>query len=318
MRSKYINFIWGLVLILGGGLFLASNLGFLEDRSPQLWMAIFASASLLFFAGYFLNGVREWGWLFPASIFGSLALTIELSELGLQGSVVAAPILVSVALPFAVAFVLEPRQRWWALIPAWVMVVLTALILFVERLPGEAIAALILFSIALPFLVVYLVDRSRRWALIPAFVLAAVGTIPLLAIRLSGELMGSVVLMLIALPFFVVYFMSEENWWALIPAGILSSIALSLALVFVGQFEPQETSIMVGVMFLGWSATFVLLWLGRTSQPTDWARYPALGLLAAGVLALVSRAGFQMFLPLVIIALGFLILIMNLWPKRVG
>lgn len=318
MKAKYVNFIWGLVLILGGGLFLASNLGYLENRSPQLWTAIFTSASLLFFAGYFLNGVQEWGWLFPASIFGALALTIELSELGLQGSVVAAPILASIALPFAVAFVLEPRQRWWALIPAWVMVVLTSLMLFVERVPGEAVAALILFSIALPFLVVFLVDRSRRWALIPAFVLAAVGMIPLLATRLSGELMGAVVLMFIALPFFVVYFWSERNWWALVPAGILTSIALSLVLVLGGQFEPQEASLMTGVMFLGWSATFGVLWLRRASQPTDWARYPALGLLAAGVLALISRAGFQMFWPLVIIAVGVLILVLNLWPRRVG
>jgi len=317
MKARYVNFIWGMVLILGGGLFLASNLGYLEGQSSQLWMAIFASASLLFFASYFLNGIQKWGWLFPASIFGALALTIELSELGLQGSVVAVPILGSIALPFVVAFILQPRQRWWALIPAWVMLVLAALMLFVERAPGELIAALILFSIALPFLVVFLVDRSRRWALIPAFVLAAVGMIPLLATRLSGELMGSVVLMLIALPFFVVYFISQDNWWALIPAGILTSIALSLALV-IGQFEPQETSLMTAVMFLGWSATFGLLWLRRTSQPTEWAKYPALGLLAAGVLALISRAGFLIFWPLVIIALGILILVLNLWPKRVG
>lgn len=318
MKAKYINFIWGLVLILGGGLFLASNLGYLENRSPQLWMAIFASASLLFFAGYFLNGLREWGWLFPASIFGALALTIELGELHLQGAMVASPILASIALPFVVAFVLEPRQRWWALIPAWIMAVLTALMLFVERVPGEAIAALILFSIALPFLVVFLFDRSRRWALIPAFVLAAVGTIPLLTTFVSGEMIGSVVLMFIALPFFVVYFWSESSWWALLPAGILSSIALSLLLVFGGQPETQVAPLMTGVMFLGWSATFGALWLRRASQPTDWTRYPALGLLAAGVLSIALRSGFEMYWPLIIIAAGILVLASNLWPKRVG
>ena len=318
MKAKYINFIWGLVLILGGGLFLALNLGYLENRSPQLWMAVFASASLLFFAGYFLNGLREWGWLFPASIFGALALTIELGELHLQGAMVASPILASIALPFVVAFVLEPRQRWWALIPAWIMLVLTALMLFVERVPGEAIAALILYSIALPFLVVFLFDRSRRWALIPAFVLAAVGTIPLLTTFVSGEMIGSVVLMFIALPFFVVYFWSESSWWALLPAGILSSIALSLLLVIGGQPETQVAPLMTGVMFLGWSATFGVLWLRRASQPTDWTRYPALGLLAAGALSIVLRSGFEMYWPLIIIAAGILVLASNLWPKRVG
>ncbi len=318
MKSKFGNIIWGLLLILGGGLFLASNLGFLEELSAQFWALIFAGASLLFFVAYFLHGLQEWGWLFPASIFGALALTIELGELGLEGSVVAAPILLSVALPFGVAFIQAPRERWWALIPSWVMVVLTALVIFVERMPGEAVATLFLLAIAFPFLVVFLVNRSQRWALIPAFVLTAVGLIPLLAMRLSGDLMGSVVLMMIALPFFVVYLWSQDNWWALIPAGILSSIALSILLGLGGQFGPAVSTWMASAMFLGWAVTFGLLWLRRGSQPTDWAKYPALGLLAASVMALIFRAGFQLYWPLVIIGVGILVLVANLRPRRIG
>jgi hypothetical protein len=75
---------------------------------------------------------------------------------------------------------------------------------------------------------------------------------------------------------------------------------------------------MTGVMFLGWSATFGALWLRRASQPTDWTRYPALGLLAAGVLSITLRSGFEMYWPLIIIAAGILVLASNLWPKRVG
>lgn len=318
MKAKYSNIIWGLILILGGGLFLASNLGFLEELSAQFWALIFAGASLLFFVAYFLHGLQEWGWLFPATIFGALALTIELGELGFDGSLVAAPILLSVALPFGVAFVQAPRERWWALIPAWVMVVLTALVSFAGRVPGEAFATLFLLSIAFPFLVVFLINRSKRWALIPAFVLTAVGLIPLLAMRLNGELMGSVVLMMIALPFFVVYLWSQSSWWALIPAGILSSIALSILLGLGGQYGPAVSALMVSAMFLGWAATFGLLWLRRNSQPTDWAKYPALGLLAASVMALIFRAGFQLYWPLVIIAVGILVLVTNLLPKRIG
>jgi hypothetical protein len=87
--------------------------------------------------------------------------------------------LFGIALPFLVVFLIN-RSRWWALIPAWVMSLLGAVTLLADRVPGEALGAIVLWGIALPFLAVFLIDRSRWWALIPAGVLGAVGLIPLL------------------------------------------------------------------------------------------------------------------------------------------
>jgi hypothetical protein len=75
----------------------------------------------------------------------------------------ATPILMSVAIPFPVGYIVEMRRNWWALIPAWVMMVISVMTVFAERARGEWIAALALFSIALPFLAAYLADRRRRY-----------------------------------------------------------------------------------------------------------------------------------------------------------
>ena len=314
-RTKFLNLFWGLVLILGGGLFLFLNVGAFDQFSPQFWMAVFAGASLLFFASYFLSGIRNWGWLFPASISAGLALTIFLSEAEVSSTFLGAPILLSIALPFGVAFALQPRKNWWALIPAWIMAVLALVTLIAENVAGELIAALILFAIGAPFLVVYLADRSRQWALIPAFVLIGVGLIPLAVTRMGGETLGGLVLLLVALPFLAVFFWSQRNWWALIPAGILGSIGLSLLLGGERGFNSQWAPLFSAIMFFGWAATFGLLWLRRESQPTAWARYPALIMLGIGLITLIMGSSFGRYWPLALIGLGVLVLLNNLRPR---
>jgi hypothetical protein len=312
MKSTYVNILWGAALILGGGLFLAQNLGYFDQLSPQFWMAAFAGASLLFFASYLLSGIRHWGWLFPASMTAALALTIGLSEVGFTDAAIGAPVLAAAGLPFVVAFALDPRKHWWALIPAWVMAMLTLLVLVTTSVSGEMIAALVLFGIGLPFLAVYLADRSRWWALISAFTLCAVGLIPLLVNHVGGEMMGALVLLMLALPFLAVFLWSPRNWWALIPAGILGSIGLSLLLGSIEVFGAYWETLISAFMFLGWAATFGLLWMRRDSQPTEWAKYPALVMLGAALVTMVLGSGMQQYWPLALIAVGALVLLNNL------
>jgi FtsH-binding integral membrane protein len=42
-----------------------------------------------------------------------------------------------------------------------------------------------------------------------------------------------------------------------------------------------------GVLLLGLAATFGVLWLRRKNQPTDWAKYPAVGLFVLSILAFI-------------------------------
>ena len=124
--------------------------------------------SLLSFGGYFSAGLKEWGWLVPAMIFGGLAATVWLAGTGFNQPAIGSIILGSIAVPFLVAFLIDRKNNWWALIPAWVMGLLTIIVLITDFVQGEAIGTLVLWGIGLPFLVVYLTDRTRWWALIPA------------------------------------------------------------------------------------------------------------------------------------------------------
>ena len=307
MKPRTINFIWGLILILAGGLFLAQNLGWIGEVPDQLWKFIFAGLSLAFFATYFVNGVQEWGWLFPACIFGALSIIVTAGEAGSDSPLLGSLILWSVAVPFLVAYILD-RTRWWALIPAWVLLVIGLIAFMSERVPGEVIAALVLMSIALPFFVVYLTNRTRWWALIPAGVLAVVAFIPMLASTASEEFLPVFIMLLISLPFFVVYFTSPKNWWALIPAGFMVTIAVGLLFIFAAGEQENMLVRAGGVFFLGWGATFGVLWLRRAVHDTAWAKWPAIVLALFGLGVIVFGAGFDKLWPVLVIAAGLVVL----------
>jgi hypothetical protein len=226
-----------------------------------------------------------------------------------------APVLIGIAIPFLVVFTFDTKKNWWALIPAWVMVAISCVVLFEDRVEGNLIGTFVLYSIALPFLVVYLHDRDHRWALIPFAALGVVGLTTLLENVMGGEVLGLVVMFLFAIPFFVVYFWSKNNWWALIPAGVFTNIGLMMLLEFTpvsisreGGFNPVGTALLLG----GFGFTFGTLWLRRASQPTDWAKYPALGLFAAAVMAFLMGENIQFFWPVILIAGGVIILLVGL------
>jgi peptidoglycan/LPS O-acetylase OafA/YrhL len=368
MKAKISSIFWGIVLILVAAVLLAERLNYihLEDISNNIWVFIFAGGSLLFFLSYFLNGVRKWGWLFPAFVLAALSITIWMAENHFDGPYMGTPILASVALPFYVGFLVDrknwgllipawvltvltvitlladrvngtligglflfaaalpflivylfDRKRWWALIPTWVLFVLGMITLFSEIVDGDLIGAFFLYSVALPFLVVYLMDRKRRWALIPAAILGVLGTIPLLASLIGGDVMGAFVMFLFAVPFFIAYFRSRDNWWALIPAGVFTTIGVVVVLGMVlPDNMPILEGIMTGILFLGFGLTFGLLWLRRKTLPTAWAKYPAIGLLVAAVLAFALGSYFQSYWAVVLLIAGILMVVAGLRPKK--
>ncbi len=139
-----------------------------------------------------------------------------------------------------------------------------------------------MLAMALPFLVVYLLDRSRKWALIPFAAIAVVGMIPLLSTQFQDQNVGAIITLLIGAPFLVVYLWNTRNWWALIPAGFMITIAIGVFIsgsALAGQAGLGENEtlgrLVGGVLFLGWALTFFLLWLRRAAAPTAWAVYPA-------------------------------------------
>ena len=315
MKNRYDAIFWGILLILAAGLTLAQQQGLVGQFTPQFWMLAFAGLTLVFFIRYLLAGVRFWGWLFPVSLFAALAGILWLAASHQNhGAAIVAPFFGAITIPFLVAFAVDFHKHWWALIPAFASILFGALVIFGNRLPAEVIGAGFMFAIAIPFLTVYFVNRKYSWALIPGFIMVAVGAITLLGSFL-GQWMGGFVLFLIALPFFYVYF-KQGQWWALIPAGILTSIGVNalLTVPLLGSFA--QSTIPVGIMFLGWAATFGWLWRMHEKFPTAWAHIPATvcAILAALLLVIGSLTPYGFTFAL--IAGGLVLIYFGLRPRK--
>ncbi len=252
MKKQLPTIILGLVLIIAGIYAMLNQLGYLEDLSPTSAIVAFALASALFFVIYFVSGIQNWGWLFPAFILAALAGTIAIVD---------------------------------------------------TAVPEEWIATLILGSVAVPFLVAFLLDRSRTWALVPAFILVFIAIIPGMSTLTTGEWLGALIVAVIGLPFIVVYMLAPNNWWAIIPGGFMVSIAAMILLTTL-QLPGDEDALAVVVMFLGWAATFGILWLRRSLHDTDWAKYPALALTGVAVIMALLTLGFQYAWAVALILLG--------------
>jgi hypothetical protein len=325
MKSMIIKIIWGIILISLGGLVIAEQLGYVSYGTyvGQTCTIVFAVISAAFFLSYFLSGVRNWGWLFPALIFASVALTVSIILEKPDNPIIAFPFLLGTAIPFYVGYTLNRRQ-WGLLIPAWALSVLPIIPSLSERINPDLLGSLVLYSIAIPFLVGYLVNQRRKWALIIATIFGFIGLFPLINTFIHGDIQGPVIMFLFTLTFLAIYSASKKNWWSLLPSGIFASIGLVALLnnllpgygyIMIGGYQ---IGVYRGVLFLGLAITFGILWRSRASQPTDWAKYPAIGFLVTSMLAFVLGKSFEGFLLAVIVLVIGVVMVLAVFLKRIG
>ena len=298
----------GLLLIGGGLLVLADQMGYIDTFSPQMWMTVFAAISLLALVSYALSGWKQWGLLFPAGVFGGLALVIALAEANVDSSAVASPLFFGLLIPFLAAYLTDRTHNWWALIPGGVMLFLALTTLLADSTGGEWVGALFLFMISLSFLVVYLNNRTHTWALLVAYITGVLGIAPLMSMGgRDAAYYGPIFLFAVALPFFVVYFRSTENWWAIIPAGSVTVVAIIAAVAIAGLINDDGRGGLVGagvanaILMSGLAATFAVVWL-RHAKP--WAKIVTLVLAVMAVASVFFATSSQILWPVAIIVVG--------------
>ncbi len=146
---------------------------------------------------------------------------------------------------FLVTFITD-RQQWWALIPGCILLGVALLIVNGQNeiIPAQTAGALFLFSIGLPFLLIYLADRRMWWALIPGGVLTVIALITFVTGReLTGQTIAAIMLFGLAIVFALVRFATRSNpymgwatWVAIILAvvGVLVLIAGPQAAALIG------------------------------------------------------------------------------------
>jgi hypothetical protein len=98
------------------------------DLDAAYWLFATAAPFLVVFAG---NVQKRWWALIPVYIFGTSGVFVLIEPI-LWGDLDAAYWLLAIAVPFFVAFLTDTQRRWWALIPAGVMVSITVAVFMAE------------------------------------------------------------------------------------------------------------------------------------------------------------------------------------------
>jgi len=317
MNVNRSGLFWGLLLIAAGVVALGQQMGYISEfTEPRIWIGVFAVVSVLAFLNYAWSGWKQWGWLFPAGVFGGLALVITLATSNVGSAAVASPLFFGLLIPFVAAYLTDRAHNWWALIPGGVMLFLALTTLFVDSSGGEWVGALFLFMIALSFLVVYLNNRTRTWALLVAYIVGVLGIAPLMSTGgREAAYFGPIFLFAVALPFFFVYFRSPENWWAIIPAGSVATVAVIATLAIGGWIRnANEGGYANALMMGGLAATFAVLWLRHSKA---WAKVVTIALALVGVASVFFASYSQIFWPVAIILVGAYLFYTALRPRAV-
>jgi hypothetical protein len=194
--------LWGLLLIVAGGLFLLQNLGLFE-ASGVVW-ALLLGLGGVFFVSVFIQSREHWWALIPGITLLSVALLIFLDNYFPRASDIlgGAIVLGGIGLAFLMVY-LANRENWWALIPMGVMLTL-AVVSTLDEITGFDTGGIFFIGLGLTFALVALLpsERSRmRWAWIPAGILLVMGLfISASAASLLGYI-GPVILILAGLFF---------------------------------------------------------------------------------------------------------------------
>jgi hypothetical protein len=182
-----------------------------------------------------------------------------------------------------------------------------------------------MFLFALGFLGLVFWSKKNWWAIIPGGIFSSGGLAAALDILIPhSKVTGPVFLFLLAATFIIVVILSKKNWWAMIPGGIFFSIGLVAVLE---NYIPHEEypslpntptmGVYVWVLILGLAATFGALWLLSKTQSTNWAEYPAAGLLAIAVLAFLLGSRFrEAWLASVMVGIGVMFLLKIITRKK--
>jgi hypothetical protein len=195
-------------------------------RGRLIW-----GAALIAIGAFFL--AQQFG------LFGALQLPFWAFAFGLLGVI------------FLITFIAD-RQQWWALIPGCIMLGVAALIVNDQNefVTDQQAGALFLFSIAVPFLLIYVFDRRQWWALIPGGVLSVIALITFVSSgSVNGQVVAAILLLGLAAVFAVLRFVTRSNpymGWATWVAIILAAIGALVLLT-----GPVATAVVGPAILIG-------------------------------------------------------------------
>jgi hypothetical protein len=168
---------WGVLLIIGGIIFLLENLGILAIGGA-FWGVILGVAAVGFLSVYLSNRENWWA-LIPGMVLLSVSVLIILNTIfpGDTGALGGVIVLGGIGLAFLLIY-LTNRENWWAIIPAGVMLTLSVVVLLGEVISGFEVGGIFFLGLGLTFAVVAVLPTPHgqmKWAFIPAGIMIAMG-----------------------------------------------------------------------------------------------------------------------------------------------
>jgi len=180
-----VQIILGVLIVIAGLLLLLQAAGAIS--APQMvWAVLLAAAAAVFWFVFFADPPAWWAAIPGAALAGAAVVAfMELDPQGV-GQWTETASLGVLAIGFWAVY-LRDFDRWWALIPAGVLVTLAVAAALVPIAGGTMTGAILLFGVTITFALVAVLPGGasrRRWAWIPAVATAVVGIVILFA---AGE-----------------------------------------------------------------------------------------------------------------------------------
>jgi hypothetical protein len=203
MKLLSSRITWGVLLILGGLLFLLQNLELIVIGN-LIWGLLFALGGFIFLSVY-LSQREHWWSLIPGFVLLSLAGVVILGYLfpNLEARFGGSLFLAGIGLAFWLIY-LTNRSHWWAIIPGGVLFTL-AVVSGLDTVMADT-GGLFFLGLGLTFALVAILptpEGRMRWAFIPAGILSLMGV---LLVAAAGEMINIVLpAFLILLGIFLVF-----------------------------------------------------------------------------------------------------------------
>lgn len=169
----------GALLLVAGTLLLLQALG-ASVATGLFWGVLFLAGAAVFWY-LFTTDQEHWWAAIPGGALLGLGLTVLTGEAGLPGAAVwgGSLFLGSMGAGFAAVYLRE-HERWWAIIPAGVLITLALTSAWDAAVAGESGSGALFFAgLAVTFVLVAVLPGGpgRRWAWIPAAALAALAVL---------------------------------------------------------------------------------------------------------------------------------------------
>lgn len=183
---------WTVQIILGAIVLATGVLLLVEAASPYqvpglLWAGLLTAGSAAFWYAFFAQPSWWWAAIPAGALLGATVAPVMALDPAGAGQWTEVPFLACLSTGFWAVY-LQNHRRWWAVIPGGTLLTLTVVTGLTEAIGGRATGAVLLFGLALTFVLVgVLPSGRRRWW--PWIVAAALGVVALVVLLQDAGLL---------------------------------------------------------------------------------------------------------------------------------